>query len=86
MGELGRDWLRRVGGHGARDGGWGEQPSFCSKEALCGVLSSCSAAAMCPYFCDLCVNRHWQRLLHMMVPGRIRLCNHAMMCPHLRMS
>jgi hypothetical protein len=28
MGELGKDWLRGVGCHGARDGGWGGQPSL----------------------------------------------------------
>ena len=30
MGELGKHWLRGVGGggHGARDGGWGSYPSW----------------------------------------------------------
>ncbi len=28
MGELGKDFVEGGGGHGARDGGWGEQPSL----------------------------------------------------------
>jgi hypothetical protein len=54
MGEWGKDWLRGGGGgHGARDGGWGELPRFAVMLAT-GQFKVCVGVVNMPLVFILC--------------------------------